>query len=107
MAKVARRCVACGQVTTQGGRCRSCQAELDAPRRAVYDDPRWRRLSARAIREHVAEHGPWCPGYGREPHMSSDLTADHRIPIEAGGAPFERRNVQVMCRGCNARKRDE
>lgn len=106
MTRAARRCVSCGQVTTDGGRCRACQAERDAPRRAVYDDPRWRRLSARVVRDWIAEHGPWCPGYGRPAHATTDLTADHVIPIELGGAPFDERNVSVLCRGCNGRKRD-
>ncbi|MHB8398591.1 MAG: HNH endonuclease [Candidatus Limnocylindrales bacterium] len=36
--------------------------------------------------------------------MSWDLTVDHVIPIERGGAPFDERNTEVLCRGCNARK---
>jgi 5-methylcytosine-specific restriction endonuclease McrA len=32
------------------------------------------------------------------------LTADHRVSLAAGGAPFDPRNVQVLCRSCNGRK---
>jgi 5-methylcytosine-specific restriction protein A len=93
----------CG-VPSSGPRCAAHALEHDATRRAVYDDTRWRRLRIRVLREWRLEHGPYCPGWNVEPHVAWDLTLDHIVPIERGGAPFDRRNIQPLCRACNTRK---
>lgn len=100
-----RPCIDCRR-PTMGTRCPACHAAYQAPARAVYDDPRWHALSQRTVRDWIATYGPVCPGYGRPPHVSHKLTGDHRIPIAQGGEPFDPRNVTVLCRGCNGRKRD-
>ncbi|MBI2764217.1 MAG: HNH endonuclease, partial [Chloroflexi bacterium] len=33
-----------------------------------------------------------------------DLTADHIVPLAAGGAPFDIANCAVLCRSCNSTK---
>lgn len=38
----------------------------------------------------------------REPHPSSDLTADHPHAVGAGGD--ERQTLTVLCRSCNGAK---
>ncbi len=55
----------------------------------------------------LRDHGPWCPGDGvrHGPHVSWDLTLDHVVPLEAGGAPFDVANVRVLCRGWNSVRR--
>lgn len=94
-----------GHALARGGpRCRDCAGAFDADRRAVYDSPRWRRLSRRRRREHVARYGPWCPGWGVPAHVAFDLTLDHDTPLELGGAPFDGDNLVVGCRACNDRK---
>lgn len=61
-----------------------------------------RRETVKAWR---GDHGDHCPGYDRPPHPSSDLTADHVVPVAAGGS--EDGPLGVLCRQCNARKRDQ
>lgn len=109
----ARVCLACGQITstpTPRGLCSDCAAEREQarPARAIYDSPRWRRLSAHVIRAWVRRHGWRCPGWGREEHPSHDLTADHRAPLAqlmlAGANLWDPANLAVLCRSCNGRK---
>jgi 5-methylcytosine-specific restriction protein A len=59
-----------------------------------------------AVEAHVAQHGLWCPGWGIGPHAVrrfSDLSADHIYPIAYGG--LESGPLQVLCLGCNTRRR--
>lgn len=65
-------------------------------------EPRDRARRKAAVDAHRAENGDWCPGWGREPHTSADLTADHIVEVTLGGDPHG--PLQVLCRGCNARK---
>ena len=66
----------------------------------AYDTPAWRRLRRAELSRHRSLYGDRCPGYGVPPHASSDLTLDHVVngTLAAG--------VQVLCRGCNVRKRN-
>jgi 5-methylcytosine-specific restriction protein A len=92
-----RICPRCRQVIT--GRC-PCN-----PRRPGYTNAeRVRRL--RTVQAWVAEHGPYCPGWGREGHLVAlrDLTADHVAPVAAGGS--ESGALRILCRGCNSRRGD-
>lgn len=65
-------------------------------------EPRDRARRKAAVDAHRAVHGDWCPGFGRLPHDSTDLTADHVQEVAHGGAPFG--DLQVLCRSCNSRK---
>jgi len=60
----------------------------------------WQRLSARMIAAHVGEYGWVCPGDGPEhrAHPSRSLTVDHIVTLSAGGPPFDRTNLRVLCR---------
>ena len=105
-------CLECGDFATRGSRCPAhTRVQLRRRRRTtayVYDDPRWVRLSKRRIAAHVREHGWVCPGLpelGHEPHLTTDLTLDHRVPVTLGGAPFDEANTQVLCRSVNTAKR--
>lgn len=103
----------CGALTSlEGGRCAECAAAAQAVReqardRSVYDDPRWRRIRKRVIARHRKRHGWLCPGWRREPHLAARLSADHIVPVSRGGAPFDERNVQVLCVDCNRAKGDQ
>jgi len=104
-----RSCLRCRQLTSRpsrSGLCAECQAEAEAerPARAIYDSPRWRRLAGQVVLSWVRRHGWTCPGYERSAHRALDLTADHRVPLAAGGAPWDRANIGVLCRSCNGRK---
>lgn len=70
----------------------------------VYRDPRWRKLAAKTVAEWVVEHGWVCPGWHRPPHPSHRLSANHVVPLAAGGAPFDAANVDVLCVTCNTAK---
>lgn len=67
-------------------------------KRARYDSADWRRQRAATLAAWRVAHGDWCPGWGIDPHPTSDLTVDHVDPgtLAAG--------VAVLCRSCNARK---
>lgn len=98
-----RPCADCG-ADCRGTRCRPCYRKAFPPR--VVREYNWRERQRRkaAVDAHRAEFGDVCPGYGVEPHPSSRLTADHEVPVGAGGA--EDGPLAILCVSCNARKRD-
>ena len=62
-----------------------------------YCDPRWKqvRLKVLARDNHTCQiRGPRC--------TSRATQADHVIPIEEGGPPFDEANLRAACRPCNA-----
>lgn len=76
-------CTVCGVVTSRSGsRCLTHARLFNRSRHnALYDTRAWQRLSAQVIARHRSQCGNWCPGYGRDPHPASDLTADHIVPL--------------------------
>lgn len=97
----------CRELTT-ASRCPDCAAGVERGRtrdkreRRPYTNAERQRRAA-AVAAHVAEHGNWCPGWGpARAHESDDLTADHLVPVAAGGA--EDGPLGVLCRTCNGRK---
>lgn len=103
-----RPCLDCGRLTS-GSRCRRCaglveyrRTKAKRQRRPYTSAERTRR--AKAVAEHRAAHGDWCPGWRRPAHDATDLTADHVIAVGAGGA--EDGPLEVLCRVCNGRKQD-
>ena len=99
-------CTVCGVVTSGAGSRCSKHPRLSGmgANHHVHADPRWTRLSKRVIARHVGQHGYMCPGYQRDPHSARDLTADHVVPLAAGGAPLDIANCAVLCRSCNSTK---
>jgi 5-methylcytosine-specific restriction protein A len=99
-------CTVCGVVTSQrGSRCTTHARQSNRSRHnALYDTRAWQSLSVRVIARHRGQYGNWCPGYGRDPHPASNLTADHIVPLAAGGAPLDIGNLAVLCRSCNSTK---
>ncbi len=99
-------CAVCGVVTSRpGSRCTEHTRQSNRSRHnALYSTRAWQRLSARVLRAWRGEHGDVCPGYLRPAHVASDLTADHVMPLAAGGAPFDIGNTAVLCRSCNSTK---
>jgi 5-methylcytosine-specific restriction protein A len=107
-----RPCLDCGILTRNASRCDEHQAAWEAHRDQTRGTSTqrgygtaWRRTAAAAVAEHRAIHGDWCPGWNVPAHEASDLTADHIVSKARGGSD-EPSNVQVLCRPCNARKRD-
>lgn len=95
-----RPCLGCGTPTTNGSRCVDCSRGFRRSRHnALYDTADWRKRRKSEIAAHVARHGWSCPGFGVPAHGSLDLTLDHVLPGSLA------RGTQVLCRGCNTRKR--
>jgi 5-methylcytosine-specific restriction enzyme A len=102
-----KTCLDCGAACYPGPRC----PEHTSQRNSQL----WRRKRARrplpaevrreretAVDAWVAEFGYVCPGWRRDPHPSTDLTADHVVPFAATGD--EGTELVVICRSCNGRK---
>jgi 5-methylcytosine-specific restriction protein A len=107
-----RPCLDCGTLTRNASRCGTHQAAWqqrhDQQRGSATQrgyDSAWRKVAAATIDSHRQQYGDWCPGWGVQPHHATDLTADH-IVAKATGGSNEAANAQVLCRSCNARKRD-
>jgi 5-methylcytosine-specific restriction protein A len=107
-----RPCLECGGLFTPGGGLTSrCRIHTRARQRATTRVKRARRpytaaertRRAAAVAEHRANYGDVCPGWQRPPHPARDLTADHVLPVAAGGA--EHGPLSVLCRKCNSAKR--
>ncbi len=100
-----RPCLTCGRLAN-GTRC-------DEHKRLVLRDKRTRRprasyaeeqRRAAVVRAWRAERGDVCPGWQRDEHAATDLTADHVVGVGAGGS--EAGPLSVLCRACNGAKQD-
>jgi 5-methylcytosine-specific restriction enzyme A len=99
-----RPCLDCGRSVRGKPRCHDCHAKRDhakRKRRPDLDQREERRRRERAVADHRATIGDWCPGWdGAAAHPSADLTADHVIEVAAGAAASG--PLVVRCRSCNA-----
>ncbi len=93
MTRRLRPCLECGRLA-EGPRCDEHKL------RVSYAERQYRRA---AVDKHRELYGDVCPGWKREGHPATDLTADHLIPRSLGGAPLG--PLRVLCRSCNARRR--
>lgn len=108
-----RPCLVCSTLTRNASRCDTHQAQWLAQQdrtrgsahRRGYTQA-WRIAAAEAVARHRAQYGDWCPGFKVPAHASTDLTGDHIVPKARGGTDSPD-NVQVLCRPCNSRKRDQ
>jgi 5-methylcytosine-specific restriction endonuclease McrA len=82
---VIKRCLGCGQ-RTQRSYCPTCQRGYDS----AYNSTT-KRARARA----TIAASPRCEECG----ATTDLTADHLIPVIDGGAAGP---LRVLCRSCNS-----
>jgi hypothetical protein len=102
-----RPCLDCGRIV-EGNRCPEHQRAKDRTtlrgkrQRRPHASKAEERRRAAVVAAHRREHGDWCPGWQCEPHLSSDLTADHVVGVGAGGA--EHGELAVLCRVCNGAK---
>ena len=89
-----------------GPRCPTHERDNNRYRRATtptkIHEPADRQRRKAAVTAHRQQHGDWCPGWQRDPHPATDLTADHIEEISEGGDPDG--PLQVLCRSCNATK---
>jgi len=70
-------------------RCDNCRTN-----HAAIDGTEWRRVRAQVLREE-----PTCRMCG-----APSTEADHIIPLQAGGDPYDRANLQGLCKTHNASK---
>lgn len=98
-----RSCLTCG-TPGAGTRCRKCKAahqrakDAKRPLRRTHAEQQRRR---QAVADHVAVHGWLCPGdETHASHPCDDLTADHIMPVAAGGR--EDGPLRVLCRSRNS-----
>lgn len=97
----------CPRVAVFRGRCREHARAVDRVQAMSTPTKRTRTSLERRRRRAVVErwrrlHGDVCPGFGCPPHLATDLTADHIVPIALGGSPEG--ELSVLCRSCNSRK---
>ncbi len=86
-----------------------CDGHLLERRRTAPLSPtaRHRNPNIERVRRHavidawVAANGWLCPGWHRDPHPSTDLTAAHAVAVVHGG---EDGPLTVLCRSCNLRQ---
>ncbi len=90
----------CDQLVVSG-RCLAHRQSGGGVRRAtersrrLYGLKRWKLLSRRIIGEE-----PWC----RSCRQNLATEVDHIRPIEDGGDPWDRANLQPLCHVCHSRK---
>jgi 5-methylcytosine-specific restriction endonuclease McrA len=90
---LATRCLDCKIRTTDGSRCSRCyQLRRGSTAERGYGSAHQRRA-----RQAIAAQ-PWCTECGR----TTDLTADHVLPLALGGHPLG--ELRVLCRSCNSRR---
>ena len=59
----------------------------------IYSSPRWKVLRAKVFRER-GEQCESCFSIG-------EVQVHHRIPVSLGGAIFDEKNLEVLCRSCH------
>jgi 5-methylcytosine-specific restriction endonuclease McrA len=88
----------CPNPATYRGHCKAHARQVNRathPNKAIYGSKRWLMLRRRVLFEQ-----PICAcGCGR---LTEDV--DHITPIERGGAPFERTNLQGLTHSCHSAK---
>jgi 5-methylcytosine-specific restriction enzyme A len=105
-----RACLDCGKQVRGKPRCADCKRQHDRPkdqakraRRPDLNRNAEIQRRRRAVAEHRATVGDWCPGVpelGRGAHPAANLTADHLVEVGAGGR--EDGPLVVRCGPCNS-----
>jgi len=92
----------CKELVYSGGRCtqhRLPRKPISSPKPRIYDLARWD-----AVRISVFRVEPWCKACELEGKYTRSMEIDHIVPIEAGGDPWARTNLQALCKSCHSRK---
>ena len=80
--------------TTDRGHCPDHQPRY--VRSPIYNTKRWR-----ALRRQVLTEEPWCR---RNDCHQRAVDVDHIVALRHGGAPYDRTNLQALCRPHHAEK---
>jgi hypothetical protein len=104
---LARACLGCGVLVRGASRCPACKAKRDRAKAArrpdLHTDAHERERRRRAVADHRARVGDWCPGVPelrRGAHPAANLSADHAVEVAAGGDPAG--PLVVRCVPCNS-----
>jgi 5-methylcytosine-specific restriction protein A len=65
----------------------------------IYNSTRWRKLRIVVLNEE-----PLCKTCKSNGQVAAAQVVDHIIPINQGGDPFERSNLQGLCHVCHNAK---
>lgn len=91
----------CGNEASYRGRCTShtrTNERATHPNKALYSSKRWQ-----TTRRHVLHEHPLCQC--PNPACTEIATdVDHITPIEQGGDPWARANLQALAASCHSRK---
>lgn len=96
----AKACITCGTPTTAGSYCPEHSKRPDY----TYAE---RERRAKVVNEHRRAYGDQCPGWNRYAHAvipPNKLSADHVVPVNAGGS--EAGILRALCVSCNSAKGD-
>jgi 5-methylcytosine-specific restriction endonuclease McrA len=88
----------CAEFAFYRGRCRHHAQQREASRRGRRDRRVYMSLKWKATRSRVLFEHPICPCGA----LANEV--DHIVPLELGGAPFSRDNLQALCPTCHSRK---
>ena len=104
-------CLDCGEpFVGSGTRCGAHRSRLggfSTKGSGIHQKSKWKRLSREMRKEHVATQGLVCPGWRVPAHAVlsfASLSVDHVRRPSRGGAPYDRRNLRVLCVDCNAKR---
>ena len=106
MRTLIRPCLGCGTAVRGKPRCTDCQRKQDqtkAAKRPGFKTYTEQQRRARAVAEHRATIGDWCPGVPelrRPAHLAANLSADHIWEVRLGGP--EDGPLIVRCVPCNS-----
>ena len=94
-------CYNCGAISDQR-KCPVHRVKRKDTRRKKTVSYAQRKYRKDAVEAYIKIYGYVCQGYRREPHPSTDLTADHIVATANGGDEFGQ--LQIYCRSCNSTK---
>lgn len=99
-------CLGCGQLTENGSRCTTCEAERIAVRNSKpkYSQARGLGSRHRARAKAVAQAAQVCPRCGQEPTKDNPMTGHHTVPRAKGGD--DSTPMVALCRRCNSQVGD-
>lgn len=105
---MAKRCLGCGRIVTNGSRCGGCARARNVRRGEERGGRAFWSEAVKRIRERDGHACVRC-GVGC-PHLQADVYAgtkchevDHIVPLMEGGSNADG-NLQLLCSGCHREK---
>lgn len=99
-------CPVCAVPVPGGGKCPTHRSQTyrqtdrhraeREPWRRVYHTPQWSRLRKQVLREQPVCASPGC--------QAPSVDVDHIVALQDGGAPYDRANLQALCKRHHGQK---